>query len=116
MYRLIISFFILLATSLQAQDKPENCKVNNIRLTGDVRIVNSAPDITVYISSRETFNSLEVEITDVIPDDCGEWYITDRCEDFSIKIITDEVLADLVITIRDTREGKAFLDKYPPDL
>ena len=116
MYRLIISFFILLATSLQAQDKPENCKVNDIRLTGDVRIVNSAPDIAVYISSQETFNSLEVEITDVIPDNCGEWRITDRGEDFAIEIIDDPALADLVITIRDTKKGKEFLKKHPPDM
>lgn len=116
MYRLIIYFLILLSTFLQAQDKPENCTVNGIRLTGDVRIVNSAPDITVYISSRETFNSLEVEITDLIPDECGEWHITDRGEDFSIKIIEDPAIADVIITIRDTRKGKAFLDKYPADL
>lgn len=115
MPRFITLFLILLSIALHAQDKPENCRVNDIRLTGNVRIVSSAPDLRVYISSSETFHSLEVEIVDVIPSNCGEWRITDRGEDFSIKIIDDPALADLIITIRDTREGKAFLKKYPPN-
>ncbi|MCF8219205.1 MAG: hypothetical protein K9I29_09140 [Bacteroidales bacterium] len=115
MFRLITLFLFLLSTALYAQDKPENCRVNDIRLMGNVRIVNTAPDLRVYISSSETFNSLEVEIVDVIPSICGQWRIIDRGEDFAIKIIDDPALADLIITIRDTREGKAFLKKHPPN-
>lgn len=107
---LLIIFFPVITP--QAPISFDNCQLNNINLYGNVRIVDSASDITVYIASSESFNSLEVEIVDFIPSNCGEWRITDRGEDFSIQIINDEALADLVITIRDTKEGRAFLKQY----
>ena len=63
----------------------ENCTFNGFPLYGDIKVVESFPDIKVQIV--ESFADLHVEVVTSFPDDCGQWKFVESFPDVKIQYV-----------------------------
>ncbi|MGC9506241.1 hypothetical protein, partial [Baaleninema sp.] len=63
----------------------ETCTANDIPLFGNVRVVESFPDLTVKVV--ESFPDLNVQLVESFPDECGRWKMVESFPDFTIKYV-----------------------------
>ncbi len=92
----------MLATPALAGDGPaEDCTLNGIALMGDVRVVDSFPDLKVQIV--DGFPDLKVKLVTSFPDKCGLWKMVDSFPDFTIKFV--DSFPDLQIKYVDSFPG-----------
>ena len=92
----------------------QNCMVNDIYLSGYVRIVDYNADLNVYIDSLNTISPFEVQLTD-IPSECGQWRIVKYNADFTIRILQYEAGSDLTIRFRENKASKKLLKRLLHD-
>lgn len=62
-----------------------DCSWNGIPLYGNVKVVDSFPDIKVKIVS--SFPDLKVKEVNSFPDSCGKWRFVDSFPDFRVKFV-----------------------------
>ena len=70
------------------QDEPidvENCTWNGFPLYGEVKFVESFPDIKIQVVN--SFPDIEVKLVESFPDDCGEWKIVESFPDVKVQIV-----------------------------
>ncbi|MDL2059374.1 hypothetical protein MUN46_005440 [Mesosutterella sp. AGMB02718] len=78
-----------------------DCSWNGIPLYGNVKVVNSFPDIKVRIVS--SFPDLKVKEVDSFPDSCGKWRFVDSFPDFKVKFV--DSFPDIEIKYVDSFPG-----------
>lgn len=62
-----------------------DCTYNGIELWGDVKVVDSFPDLEVKVV--DAFPDLNVKVVDSFPDSCGRWKFVDSFPDFTVKFV-----------------------------
>jgi hypothetical protein len=62
-----------------------DCAWNGIPLHGDVRVVESFPDIRVQVVT--SFPDLRVRTVSSFPDSCGRWRMVESFPDFTIQFV-----------------------------
>lgn len=111
-----ITGFLMLCSifSANAQDNHDKrdttCMIDDVYLSGYVRIVEYNADLNVYIDTLNTISPFEVELTE-IPSECGQWRIVQYNADFSIRIMKYESGSDLIIRFKENQASKKLLEK-----
>lgn len=107
MKRLLLATLLLISTFIFAEvtiDK-KNCTITKdgktFPLYGEIKIVDSFPDITVKIV--DSFPDIKIKLVDSFPDDCGEIKIVDSFPKVKVKIV--DSFPDITVKIVDSFPG-----------
>ncbi len=75
----------ILAYGFALGEISDDCTYKDIPLHGNVKLVESFPDIKV--KKVESFPDLKVKMVGSFPDSCGEWKMVESFPDFTIQYV-----------------------------
>ncbi|MCI6530908.1 MAG: hypothetical protein MR428_07450 [Mesosutterella sp.] len=81
----VLSLLFIFPAPAWAGGVSGDCSWNGIPLYGNVKVVDSFPDIKVKIVS--SFPDLKVKEVNSFPDSCGKWRFVDSFPDFKVKFV-----------------------------
>lgn len=83
---IFVSLFIFTVSFCFAQGLDvQKCTFNGKKLYGNIKVVDSFPDVRVQIVN--IFSDLDVQVVSILPNRCGQWRFVDSFPDTRVKFV-----------------------------